>query len=547
MTDKKKPPILLKIIKPSAKKPLTRRLIRLNQAAARLVRVIGEFSPKTGPETPSEEDSGRKLSVKAWGALAGLALFGLLLVIPGLGGMADPARKMAAVALLMAVWWVFEVIPIGATALIPLVALPMLGLSNPKDAAAPYGDPNVFLFVGGFMLSAAMQKWGLHKRLALNVLVRVGTTPDRVILGVMGVTAFLSMWASNTATVLMMYPIVMAMVETGKSDSEESRGRFVVALLLATAYGASIGGVATLIGTPPNIVLASMAGRLAQTEVDFAQWLPLGLSYTVICLPLAYWLLTRVLFKTGPGSFHADANALKLARMSLGPITLAERRVGLVFGATACLWVFRRDIPLGVFTLPGWESLLFVGRELHDGTVAVAMALLLFVIPSGAEPGGRLLDRNWHKAIPWDIAILFGGGFALAQGFMSSGLSFYLGDHLRILGGLPLWLLVLSICLMTTFLTELTSNTATATVLLPILAATAAGLGVHPLVLMLPATLAASAAFMLPVATPPNAIIFASRQITITQMARAGLWLNLATAPVITLLTLTLGPLLMGY
>jgi sodium-dependent dicarboxylate transporter 2/3/5 len=462
--------------------------------------------------------------------------------------MPPQARSMAALAVLMAVWWLTEALPISVTALAPLVALPLLGIANARAAAAPYADPNVFLFVGGFILAACMQRWGLHRRLALAVLLALGGSPRRIVLGCMVATAFLSMWASNTATVLMMLPIATALIDRGGSEDERERQRFATCLLLGIAYAASAGGMGTLIGTPPNIVFAAVLRRLVPgaPEVSFLRWMGIGVPVALALLVLTYVLLTRVLFQLSPGAFTLDMARLREERQAMGPMSPGERYIAAAFLATALLWIFRRDLELGTLVIPGWSRLLAHGESIHDGTVAIAMAVLLFAVPVDRRQGLFLMDRDWYKAVPWDIVMLFGGGFALANGFQSSGLSAWMGERLVFVGALPPLAMMLAVALFTTLLTQLTSNTATTTVLLPILAATALAAGASPVLYMLPATFAASAAFMLPVATPPNAIVFASGRITVAQMARAGVLLNLLSVPVIALLCWWLGPRVLG-
>jgi sodium-dependent dicarboxylate transporter 2/3/5 len=484
----------------------------------------------------------------------GWAVFGLVLCLATLTaepfpGMKPEAQRMLGIALLMAVWWLTEAVPISVTALLPLVCFPLLGVGTARATSAAYGDPNVFLFIGGFMLASCMQKWNLHKRIALAILVAVGGSPTRILLGCMATTAFLSMWASNTATVMMMFPIALALVDRGASRDEQALTRFSTCLLLGIAYAGSMGGTATLIGTPPNIVFASMVRRLdvGIEEVSFLRWMGLGVPVMLVMLVLIFFMLTRVLFRFDAGSFTTDLESLQRERRELGPMSLGETYISVAFTVTALLWMTRKDIQLGAFVIPGWSGLLPFGSLIHDGTVAIAVSALLFLLPVDRRQGVFLMDRDWFRAIPWDIVLLFGGGFALAQGFVKSGLSAYLGANLQFVGGLPPYVVMLVICLFMTFLTELTSNTATTTVMLPILAATAAAAGQSAPMYMLPATFAASAAFMLPVATPPNAIVFASGRIRIAQMARAGILLNLLSAPIIALLCWWLGPIMLGF
>lgn len=480
-----------------------------------------------------------------------LGMFAFLFILNGglFAEIPENARNMLAVAILMAIWWISEALPISITALVPLVALPFLGIAKATVVSAPYADPNVFLFIGGFILASCMQRWDLHKRIALLILLNVGASPNRILLGCMGVTAFLSMWVSNTATVLMMFPIATALIDSGESPSQKDKDNFAVCLLLAIAYAGSMGGTGTLIGTPPNIVFASMVRQLdvGIPEVSFLNWMGIGVPFMCIMLVLIYILLTKVLFHFDAKSFTTNVEHLKKEKENIGPMSTAEKQIATAFTLTALLWMTRKNVVLGSVMIPGWSSLFEYGNFFHDGTVAIAVSVLLFIIPVDRKKGVFLMDKNWYKSIPWDIVLLFGGGFALAKGFQSSGLSTYLGDQLGFIGAFHPLIVMLVISLFMTFITELTSNTATTTVMLPILAATATAAGHLPILYLLPATLAASAAFMLPVATPPNAIVFGSGRVTIPQMARSGFFLNLLSAPVIVFICYYLGPKVLGF
>lgn len=456
-------------------------------------------------------------------------------------------RAMLAIALPMSLWWITEALPISITALLPLVLLPLFGLASPREAAAPYADPNVFLFIGGFILASCLQKWNLHRRLALLILLRLGDSPRRILLACMGVTAFLSMWASNTATVLMMYPIALALVDSGSSESADQRRSFTTALLLGIAYAASMGGMGTLIGTPPNIVFAAMVRRLdvGIREVPFLNWMGVALPLTAVMLVVIYFLLTRVLFRFDAKVFQTDPQHLHDELAALGPLSRGEAYIAIAFTATALLWITRKGLDFGAFRVPGWASLFAHGNLIHDGTVAIAVSMLLFIVPVNRSEGIFLMDRDWYRGIPWDIVMLFGGGFALAQGFQTSGLSEFLGGQLGFLAALPVLPMMIVICAFMTLTTNMTSNTATTTVMLPILAATGQAMGASPLLLMLPATFAASAAFMLPVGTPPNAIIFGSGRITIREMVRAGAVITVVSIPVTAVVAWWLGPLML--
>ena len=456
---------------------------------------------------------------------------------------------MAAVAALMSVWWITEALPLGATSLIPLVLLPLLGILSPREVAAAYASPIIFLYVGGFLIALAMERWNLHRRLALTVLARIGGRADRMVLGFLLVTAGLSMWISNTATAVMMLPIGMAVIAQLEGTFGRDRAHPVaVALLLAIAYGSSIGGVSTLIGTPTNLAFALIYGRLfpQAPPISFGEWIVLALPITVLLLGAAWLVLTRIGIRVDP-ALVPDRGIVGSQLAALGRIGREERIVAAVFAATALLWVFRADIQIGTLHIPGWAGLWPPLARVDDGTVAVAMALLLFALPATDDrAGGRLLDGAALGDIPWAIILLFGGGFALAEGFIESGLSRYLANLLTGADDVPLWLTIAVICLGVTLLTELTSNVATVSMLLPLLGPLAVARGIDPLQLMIPATISASMAFMMPVATPPNAVVFGGGRLRIAEMARVGLLLNMIALAIVVPLTWWLQPLIFG-
>ncbi len=478
---------------------------------------------------------------KKLGLPLGLAFFVAVLLLPTPEGMTAEGHRAAAVAVLMATWWMLEAAPLAATALLPVGLFPLLGVLPAAEVTRAYGDPNIFLFMGGFFLAMAMQKWNLHERIALNIVIRTGTNPSRLVLGFMLGTAFLSMWISNTATTLMMLPIALAVID---QLQERAQGKgvenFPVALLLGIAYAAAFGGVATIIGTPPNGVLVTQyAGLFPDApEIGFFQWMLVGVPMGAIMLPITWFMLTHVLFDFRDLTFSGAQEEIEGRIRALGTMSRGERIVLVVWILTAAAWIFRADINLGVLTIPGWRNLFPNPAYVHNGTVAIVAALALFVIPVDLKRGEFALDWEWARRIPWGILILFGGGLALAQAFSSTGLVEWLGGKLTLLEGASPLVVVLAIALMLTFLTEITSNTATTSIMLPILGGAAApALGVHPLLLMIPATISASCAFMLPVATPPNAIIFGGGQITVPQMARAGVLLNFIGVFLVTLIT----------
>ena len=479
---------------------------------------------------------------------------------PALSEMPRVARATLATAVLMASWWITVAIPIPATSLLPLVLFPVFGVLTSKQTAVNYASEIIFLFMGGFILALGIQRWGLHRRIALHIVQIFGTNPSRMVLGFMVATAFLSMWISNTATSLMMLPIALAVVASLREvDGDRVKG-FAPALLLGIAYSASIGGLATPIGTPPNISFLRISEILfpEAPTISFGSWFFAILPVVIVLLPIAWILLVRLFgYRAPSGSSSSGPRVIAEEIRALGTMSGAERRMLWIFVITALLWITRGDLDLGTFRIPGWASLVeawlpgrFAAGHLHDATVAMGMALLTFLIPGERQPDGRrpaLMDWDTAVQLPWGILLLFGGGFALALAFKESGLAeYFAASFARQVGGLPPFFLVIATCLLLTFLTEVTSNTATTEVLLPILAGTATAMGVHPLLLMLPATLSASCAFMLPIATPPNAIVFASGEVEIRDMVRAGLLLNLIGVVVIATLFFLVSSRLLG-
>lgn len=485
------------------------------------------------------------------GLIMGAGCFALILGLADLQPGNPAVTRMAATAVLVAVWWVTEALPIPATSLVPIVLLPALGIVKGEQVAAAYMNSSIMLFLGGFIIALAMERCNLHRRLALAIIGILGGSRRRIVLGFMSATALLSMWISNTATTMMMLPIAVAVLSgTSSDDSAKGTGddRFALALLLGVAYGASIGGIGTLIGTPPNIVLARIHAMAFPDAppVTFSRWLVMGLPATVLLFTSTYFVLTRWPVRLSAEGGIGNLGFLRIAKSELGPIRAEERRTALVFALTALLWMTRAGFDLGRFKVPGWAELLHLADWVDDGTVAVGMALTLFLIPRGEGAPGRLMDWKTAGRLPWGVLLLFGGGFALADGFQKSGLSAWLGEWLKGTSNIPLTLVVAGVCTLVTFMTELTSNTATANVILPVLAATAAATGLPPLVLMVPATLSASCAFMLPVGTPPNAIVFGTGRVPIAKMAAVGFVLNWVGVGVITALSLTIGRWLWG-
>jgi sodium-dependent dicarboxylate transporter 2/3/5 len=451
---------------------------------------------------------------------------------------------MAGIAILMAVWWISEAVPLPATALLPIALFPCLKIMSAKAATSLFFNKVIFLFLGGFIIALAMKKCNLHRRIALGIIALIGSRPRQIVLGFMCATAFLSMWISNTATTVMMVPIAMSVIDVvgqkiGKGSSkisameQGSPNNFALTLMLGVAYAASIGGVATLIGTPTNLILAQIyETQFPQADpISFAGWFVMALPLSIVFLAVAWFTLTSVLFPTANSRIFDGQDVIRQERAKLGRITSAEMRVLLIFLAAAFLWLFRMDINLSIgasgIAIPGWSNTLGVAKHVDDGTIAIVMAILLFIIPSKQHKGEKLMDWETAVKLPWGILVLFGGGFALAGGFAESGLSQWVGERLHFLAQYPHGVLVGGIGLLVTFLTELTSNMSTTSVLEPIIAGMAKANGIPPLLIMIPAALSASFAFMLPVATAPNAIVFASGHIPIRKMVFAGIVLNL--------------------
>jgi sodium-dependent dicarboxylate transporter 2/3/5 len=489
----------------------------------------------------------RGLYRKRIGLFTGLLVFIIILIIPGSGSMEVSAKRAAACAALMAVWWITEAIPIPATALLPVVLYPILKIASAKDAVLPYADRNIFLFMGGFFIAMAMQRHNLHKRIALHIIRLIGTSSRKLVLGFMIATAFLSMWISNTATTMMMLPMGMAVISHFQTQVENEntgvvidphRFRFAIVLMLGIAYAASIGGIGTLVGTPPNIVFAGIVrSTLADSqEIDFLTWMKIGLPFVIVFLPIAWLYLVYIAsppeMKNIPGSKSLIKNEIK----ALGRIGRGESITLIIFGLTALGWIFRTNISIGHFTITGWSNLLGIEKYVHDSTVALTGAILLFIIPTDLKKHEFVLNWEWAKKIPWGILILFGGGFALASSFQSTGLDKWIGEMFARINHVSILILIVSICILLMLLTEITSNTATITMMLPVLAAMALSMKIHPFILMIPATISTSCAFMLPVATPPNAIVFGSEYIEMHLMARIGVFLNLTAVVLITTL-----------
>ena len=467
------------------------------------------------------------MNSKKIGLLLGIALPVLVFGLANFDGDVK-IKSMAAVALMMSIFWVTEAIPLAATALLPLVLFPLLGIASSKVTANQYTNSIIFLFIGGFMIALAMQRWNLHKRIALSVLVLCGGYPIRLVVGFSFATALLSMWISNTATTLVMLPIALAILNRCEAlYSSLQLRRFSTGLLLSIAYSASVGGMMTLVGTAPNLVFAKFYERAPQQTIGFTEWILMAMPIGLIMLISIFLIIFVIYLRNLPHSAQLQ-QVVQEEKTQLKRISFEEKSVLLVFTITAILWVTRKNLQISNMTLQGWSDFLSFGSFMDDGTVAITMATLLFFIPAKTASGEKttLLNGDVFKQLPWSVVILFGGGFALAYGFAESGLSTYLASQLESLKGTPLPVLVAVVTSGMSLLTELTSNTATTQLVLPVLISTAKVIEISPIWLMLPATLAASCAFMFPVATPPNTIIFGSGKVAMWDMLKVGIALN---------------------
>ena len=462
------------------------------------------------------------------------------------------ANSLFAIALLMAIWWATEKIPLAVTALLPVVLFPILGIMDGKAVSSTYYNHIIFLFIGGFMLALAMQKWELHKRIALKILMVTGTSPAKILLGFMLATAFLSMWISNTATTMMMLPILLSVVASLEDMYDKSKVRkYSIGLLLGVAYSSSIGGIATLIGTPPNPIFVRIyAINFPQAaEISFSQWMIFALPISLIMFVLIYTLLYFSFAHKQSKEWGSTNNTVNFNEeyKKLGKASYEEKWMLFIFALAALLWMLRSPLNIGNFHFSGWASLFPNPKYLNDGTVAIFIGISLFLIKTKSKEQATLISWEQMKELPWNIILLFGGGFALAQGFKTSGLSEFIGGSMSAASQLhPLVLIVVATTIMV-FLTELSSNSASTTILLPILASLAVSSNVHPLLLMVPATVAASMAFMLPVATPPNAIIFSSNRIRIIDMMKTGIIINFIAILVISIITYYWLPIAFGF
>ena len=478
------------------------------------------------------------MKVKNFGLILGPALFLIILLWFHPEELSKEANAILASTIWIAVWWITEAVPIAITSLLPVVLFPLTGGMELAETTASFGHRYIFLYIGGFILAIAIERWNLHKRIALNIIQLIGTNVKNVILGFMVATAFLSMWISNTATSVMMLPIGMSIISQlmdNPKTVENENQNFGKALMLAIAYSASIGGMATLIGTPPNLVLATIVQETYGIEITFSKWFMFGLPISLILLAICWKYLTEIAFTFKQKKFPGGRNEINKQLKSLGKLSYEEKMVLLIFVGTAFAWITRS------FLL---QKLI---PNLDDTIIAVIAGILLFILPASKSKNRKLI--NWEEAVklPWGILLLMGGGLALAQGFKTSGLAEWIGGQLTLLEGASIFILLLFLIALVNFLTEITSNLATTAMILPILAPLSLVLDINPFILMVGATVAASCAFMLPVATPPNAVVFGSGYLRIPDMAKTGVWMNLFSIIFLTIMVYFLLPILWGF
>ncbi|MDP2129161.1 MAG: SLC13 family permease [Pseudohongiella sp.] len=500
-------------------------------------------SLKIVPSVASSSGSGENIAQGSYsrpqliGLLLGPILFVVTILFFSPEGLSPQGKAVLGVTLWVATWWITEAIPIPATSLLPILLLPGTGALSNATVTSAYGDDIIFLFLGGFFIATAMEKWNLHKRMALAIIAFVGTSTQRILLGFMLATGFLSMWVSNTAAVMMMVPMALAITAQvaftlkGK-EGESDIPKFEKSLIFGVGYAGTIGGLGTLIGTPPNIILAAQVRQLFGVEISFAGWMMIGAPLVLAMLAVTWFYLGRVVFRTEMQQLPGGRKLIQDQRDALGAIGFEEKMVAVVFTGAAFMWITREFI---------WTSFI---PELRDGMIAITAAMLLFVIPAKVVGEARILSWKDSKEIPWGILLLFGGGLAIAAGFRESGLSAWMGSQLTIFDSFHLIVMIACSALLILFLTEITSNTATATMILPVVAGLALALEIHPYALMIPCAMAANCAFMLPVGTPPNAIIFATEKLSINEMMRVGFLLNVIAAMLIVLTVYFLVPVL---
>lgn len=496
-----------------------------------------------GKDQGGGDDNHRNYSTAQWiGLIAGPVCFILTLLFFSPEGLSKPGLAVLASTIWIAIWWMTEAIPIPATSLLPIILFPLTNGLDLGATTSSYGNDTIFLFMGGFMVALAMEKWNLHKRIALSIIAAIGTNMNMIVLGFMVATGFLSMWISNTATAMMMVPIGLAIIyqvaealkdEPSIDTSKENFG-FGKALMLGIAYSASLGGIATLIGTPPNAALAGVVKKMYGVDLSFAGWMLFGVPVAWIFILIAWFYLVKIAFPQKVKSLPGGKQIIASERKKLGAASYEEKAVFIIFALTALAWITRSFV------------LVKINANIDDAIIAMTAAIVLFIIPAKNKKGDFLLDWSTAVKLPWGILLLFGGGLAIASGFTESGLSEWIGKQLSALEGMNMIIVLLIVTGLVIFLTEITSNTATANMMYPIMAALATALGIHPFSVMIAAGVAASCAFMLPVATPPNAVVFGSGYLRIPDMAKAGLFLNIVGIILVTAAVYFLIPLVWG-
>jgi sodium-dependent dicarboxylate transporter 2/3/5 len=458
------------------------------------------------------------MALRKKGFWIGIFLFLVIFFLPSPAGLTENAWLVAAVAVLMVTWWATEAIPIPVTSLLPLALFPILGVTSIDTAALPYANKNIYLFLGGFLIALSIERSGLHKRLALMMIKKIGSDGPKLIGGFMIVSALISMWVMNTSTTLMLLPIGLAIcsvvAKTVPNMSEKDKSNFDKALLLSIAYAATIGGMSTLVGTAPNIAFASFMSEMVKQEISFVGWMKLGVPVSICMLALAWLILTKIIYPVNFSTSEETRNMLSQMLNEMGPISRDEFKVGIIFFVAAGLWMFRSLIDNYVIGLT-------------DAGIAILVAISLFIIPSSAR-SGELLTWEQSSKLPWGLLLLFGGGLSLGVQINDTGLGEWIGESVSGLKTVPLIILVMAIAALIIFLTEITSNLATTNAFLPVFLGVANGFEIAPVVLLVPVALAASCAFMLPVATPPNAIVYGSNKFKIVDMMRAGFFINIA-------------------